>query len=201
MRVIAGSARGTNLKGPGGINIRPTSDRVRQSIFNLVSGLEQDATVLDAFAGTGAMGVEALSRGARLCVFIDKDARCRNILRVNLQRTHTMDRARTLGSDVFAAIPRLRRMGERFDLLFFDPPYDLLGEERGWRRLFDFMAELIENGLVASGAFFVVEHRRSAHPPAPPDCLIVDDARKYGDTAVTIFAPAPPSEGDDGSLV
>lgn len=190
MRVIAGSARGTNLKGPGGLNIRPTSDRVRQAIFNVIGALVDGAATLDAFAGTGAMGVEALSRGARLCVFIDKDARCRKIQRENLLRTHTIDRAKTLGGDVFAAGPRLRRLGSAFDLLFFDPPYDLLGSERGWRRLFDFMEELIENELVASDALFIVEHRRSASPPEPPEILAVDDVRKYGDTVITMYTPA-----------
>lgn len=200
MRVIAGSARGTNLKGPGGLNIRPTSDRVRQAIFNVIEGLVEGAAVLDAFAGTGAMGVEALSRGARLCVFIDKDSRCRNIQRTNLLRTHTIDRAKALGGDIFSAAPRLRRMGDRFDLLFFDPPYDLLGSERGWGRLFEFMEELIENGLISSDALFVVEHRRSAAPPEPPESLVVDDNRKYGDTAITMFRPADASTDESPSM-
>lgn len=144
LRIIAGSARGRKLVSPEGSNVRPTLDRVRESVFNMISFRLADASVLDLFAGSGALGIEALSRGAAHAVFTDKDNASLEVVGQNLALTHFEDRAKLICSD-FAAY--LKQCSERFDLIFLDPPY-AAGYLESALRLIHQNKLLAENGLI-----------------------------------------------------
>ena len=121
MRIITGRARGVRLKAPKGLSTRPTSDRVKESLFNILGARVQNRRVLDLFAGTGSLGLEALSRGAARAVMVDRATG--NILQDNAEHAKLSELARIMRGDVFTALTRLAADGETFDLVFCDPPY------------------------------------------------------------------------------
>ena len=130
MRVIAGSAGGTRLA-PVPRGVRPTSDRVRESLFNSLGQFFEGGGVLDLYAGTGALAIEALSRGSGYAVFVERDRGARAVIHENLRRTGFADRAEVLGGEVEAVLGRLVGRGDRFDLIFADPPYRIAAEVGG----------------------------------------------------------------------
>ena len=119
MRVITGKARGIQLKTPQGMLTRPTADRVKEALFSIIRFDVANARVLDLFGGTGQLGIEALSRGASEVVFVDKSAAALKLIRENLELCGLSDRARVRNGDSLAYL----RSGEKFDLIFLDPPY------------------------------------------------------------------------------
>jgi 16S rRNA (guanine(966)-N(2))-methyltransferase RsmD len=123
MRVIAGSARRLQLVTPKGMNTRPTSDKVKETLFNILSPVLYDVNFLDLFAGSGGIGIEALSRGASGCTFIEKDKEASLCIRKNLETTHFTDVSNVYQADVMSALSTLVR-GSKFDIVFMDPPYD-----------------------------------------------------------------------------
>ena len=123
MRVIAGSARSVPLVAPEGRDTRPTTDRIKETLFNILQNDVREARVLDIFAGSGALGIEALSRGAERAVFIDNSAKAVECILRNLQKTRLSDRAEVIKGDALSAIGRLSGRDEQFDLVFMDPPY------------------------------------------------------------------------------
>ena len=125
MRVIAGSARSLPLKTVPTDRVRPTTDRIKETLFNMIAGEIPGARMLDLFAGSGAIGIEALSRGASEAVFVERDRAALSCIKENLQFTKLMDRARVLPLDVFRALDLLETEGKPFSLIFMDPPYDL----------------------------------------------------------------------------
>src|SRR5215212_10200499 len=130
VRIIAGTARGIRLAPvPGGV--RPTSDRVRESVFNSLGQFFDGGRVLDLYAGTGALGIEALSRGCERAVFVERDRVARALILENLRRTGFAGRAEVLGGEVEAVVGWLVGRGDRFDLIFADPPYRIAAEVGG----------------------------------------------------------------------
>ncbi|WP_196600261.1 16S rRNA (guanine(966)-N(2))-methyltransferase RsmD [Pectinatus frisingensis] len=127
MRVISGSARGAKLKAPHGMNTRPTADRIKESLFNILQGQILDAGILDLFAGSGALGIESLSRGAARAVFVDKSIESINTIKDNLQHTHFMDKADICHNDALFSIKKYNGRWNPFDIIFCDPPYHM-----GW---------------------------------------------------------------------
>lgn len=180
VRVIAGTARGRRLKTPKGTSVRPTSDKVRGAIFNILLSQRDltDTSVLDLFAGTGALGIEALSRGAARAVFVEKDGRTAELISDNLAVTGFTDVSRVMRAD--AERLSLASLGT-FDLVFADPPYALVLESRALGGL----AVTLSEGGVA-----VVEHGIDAPPPVPAG-LEAFDAREYGDTGITFYRRRP----------
>lgn len=120
MRVVAGTARGTVLKTPEGMLTRPTADRVKEAVFSILHFDVQDAVVLDLFGGTGQLGIEALSRGAKRAVFVDHQAKACELIRENLRRTRFTAQANVVRGDY---LEYLRRTKEKFDIVLLDPPY------------------------------------------------------------------------------
>jgi 16S rRNA (guanine966-N2)-methyltransferase len=186
MRIIGGAHRGTHLAPVGAgdpqAHLRPTSDRVREAIFNLLENslhLDlQGLRVLDLFAGTGALGLEALSRGAARVAFVDDGTPARAILRRNIEILRAMGTTDVWRRDATAL--GLNR-GQGYDLVFLDPPY---GKGLGERAL----ASAVAGGWLAAGALVVWEE---GAPPTVPSGLELLDQRRYGDTVVTILkAPA-----------
>jgi 16S rRNA (guanine966-N2)-methyltransferase len=172
MRIIAGSRKGHRIDAPKGLATRPTSDRTRESVFNIVAPWVEDAQVLDLFAGSGAMGLEALSRGAERAVFVEADpVACRTIER-NLDKLRLRGEVRC--GDVLAAIANERR---RYDLVFVDPPYD----QRDHRSLARHLP-----GLLADDGLLVFETAAKVEPELP---LTKRTSRRYGAARITLFAP------------
>jgi 16S rRNA (guanine966-N2)-methyltransferase len=181
MRIVAGKFRGSRIEAPKGLATRPTSDRVRQALFNVLDHGPpefdfQGARVLDLFAGSGALGLEALSRGARFCAFIEESASARAAIRRNVE---------TLGLTGVTKIWRrdATKLGraetlQPFDLVFCDPPY---GKGLGERAL----AAAIEGSWVKSGAIAVIEERADHVVDWPAPFQQIDN-RRYGDTAISI---------------
>lgn len=186
MRVTGGALRGSSLAGaPRGV--RPTADRVRESLFARLD--VTDADVLDLFAGTGALGIEALSRGASSAVFVDRASSSLSVLKANLAKLKLNSSSRVVSGEVARELPRLARRGERFHLVLADPPY-ASGELA--RVLPEIARVLAPEGLV------VVEASRH-HPVSDVEGLERLDERQYGDTVVVRFSA--PTVGDGGGRV
>ena len=177
MRVIAGSRRGHRLSAPRGVVTRPTSDRVRESAFALVGPLE-GARVLDLFAGSGAMGLEALSRGASRCVFVERDRAACRVIEGNLAKLG-LTGALVLTSDATAVLREERRHARRYDLVLADPPY------ADWKRYAGPLGDLVPPVLSEAG-LFVVETEASLEPELPLDLVT---SRRYGSARITVFRP------------
>ena len=179
MRIIAGSARGRTLVAPPGSRTRPTQDAVRESLFNILQQEVADARVLDLFAGSGALALESLSRGAQHAVLVDKSPATMQVIRRNIAHAGFDQQCTCLCCDWQAAMTRLRAQQACFDLVFLDPPYDLPVLDTA-------CAELERAGLLAPQAILVLEHRTGdvLHPMLP---LVQTDARKYGGTTLTIL--------------
>lgn len=123
MRVISGSARGKKLKTLEGLETRPTLDRVKEAIFNILQFDLKETTVLDLFSGSGAIGIEALSRGAKEAVFCDKSNRAINIIKENLEATRLVSKAEIINKDYKEALQILKNENKKFNIIFLDPPY------------------------------------------------------------------------------
>lgn len=178
MRIISGEARGRTLYAPAGDQTRPTSDKIRGSLFNILNGCIEDAEVLDLFGGTGALALEALSRGAAHAVISDCARSAVDVIRRNAEsvlKDALSERALILKADYRSAISSVA--GRRFDLVFLDPPYRML-DAYG-----DAIARLDRAGALAEDAIIVAERRRDARIELP-DAFEIYDARSYGETAV-----------------
>ncbi len=183
MRVTGGALAGRRIDAPRRGTVRPTADRVRESLFMRL-GSQEGSRVLDLFAGSGALGIEALSRGATSVVFVDRTAVCAATIRRNLEALEVGDRARVLRSPVKAALQRLARERARFDLVLVDPPY-AAGEAQA------VLEAVAREGLLDPAGTLVLETDRR-HDPDPVAGLRRTDERRYGDTQLIWFAP----EGD-----
>lgn len=129
MRVIAGSAKRLLLKTIDGMDTRPTTDRIKETLFNMMQNDLYGCTFLDLFSGSGGIGIEALSRGAKLAVLVEKSPKAAACIRDNLKTTHLEDRAAVMVCDVMAALPKLEEKQLVFDIIFMDPPYNQLLEK------------------------------------------------------------------------
>jgi 16S rRNA (guanine966-N2)-methyltransferase len=175
MRIVAGAARGRRLRAPGGPGTRPTADRVKEALFSSLQPLLPSAVVLDLYAGSGALGLEALSRGAARVTFVESDRRALAALRHNIEVV-ALAGAEVVAGDVERSLAT-PLPGAPFDLVLLDPPYAVSAE-----RLGKVLARLVPQ--LASGATVVIERAaRDGAPPWPPD-LLEPTSRRYGDTAV-----------------
>jgi 16S rRNA (guanine966-N2)-methyltransferase len=184
MRIVAGIHKGRRLGAPRGHSTRPTADRVRESVFNLLGPLA-DARALDLYAGSGALGIEALSRGAAAATFVDSDARAVAAVRANLERLEIED-ARVVKASVQSFLRSAARRGERWSLAFCDPPYRLAP------RLAPELGKLLPPVLEAE-ARIVCE---SSHRQPLELGLPLVSERRYGDTVIAIYScPNPETAG------
>ncbi len=176
MRVISGSARGLKLLAPNGIETRPTTDRVKESVFNILQPYIPCNNVLDLFAGSGAMGIEALSRSCSYCVFVEKSRESLDIIHKNLEKARLASSSKVVFGD---ALDYLSLKEKRFDLIFLDPPYN-----KGLLSLvFD---KIFSNDILSDNGIIVVESEVGGE--------IVSDLRyecfkqaKYGKTVISVF--------------
>ena len=176
MRIVAGSHKGHRIEAPKGIVTRPTGDRVREALFSIIGPVE-DARVLDLFAGSGALGLEALSRGASSCVFVERDRQAARVIQSNLEKLR-LTGAVVVTGDAAAALRAERDLGRRYDLVLADPPYeDWPGHETA-------LAELLPSVLADDG-LVVVETSESVEPELPLDLVTT---RRYGSARITVFS-------------
>ena len=181
MRIVAGSVRGRTLKGPKRADvIRPTADRVRESVFNVLGQRCEGLSVLDLFCGTGALAFEALSRGATRAVLVDSGREAQQLATQNAADLGFAALAELLPVSAERGIARLSVRGDRFDLIFADPPYALNALEA-------LLAQLTQHPLLAPGGRLVVEHGKHEAAPASSGLFTQNDQRIFGETIVTIF--------------
>ena len=180
MRIITGLAKGIRLKAPKGMDTRPTADRVKESMFNILGGIVDDAKVLDLFGGTGNLGLEALSRGANKAIFIDQNQNSITAIKENINLTKMIKKAIVYKMDSLVALSRLARGHYKFNLVFCDPPYNKGLVEKS-------LLKLVENDILEDEAIIVVEH--SKHEFIPNELLNYEVRRseKYGETIVSFI--------------
>ena len=180
MRIVAGTHRGRRIAAPPGRATRPTPDRVREALFSIV-GPVGGLDVLDLFAGSGALGLEALSRGAATATFVDRSPRAVAAIRRNAASLGLEDRVRVVGRDWRAALAAERAAGRRFGLCLCDPPYSLVPRIAG-----GLGAAL--SPLMTPGGIVVIEHPSAGPHPVPSGLEVASRIdRSYGDTAVSVM--------------
>lgn len=150
MRVIAGSARRRNLVCPSGNHTRPTTDRIKETLFNMLQTQIPQVRFLDLFSGSGGIGIEALSRGAKECVFVENEREAISCIKTNIKNTDFTDRSQVMTMDVMQALRRLDQVGQAFQVIFMDPPYG-----KGWEE--KVIPYLLSSSLVEEDTLIIVE--------------------------------------------
>jgi 16S rRNA (guanine966-N2)-methyltransferase len=179
MRIIAGGFGGRRIHSPEGRRIRPTIDRVREAVFSMIGGHVAGAMVLDLFAGTGAFGLEALSRGASFCCFVDNGTQALDLIRANIELCAVKDRTRIVQASALSALRRLKAEEQLFDLVFLDPPY---GKGYVEETLTDIGPVLGEGALVIAE-----RHVKDLQAPSLLSAWQLFRERRYGDTLISIY--------------
>ena len=177
MRIIAGDFKGRRLKTPEDYQIRPTTDKVKEAMFSIVAPWIPGGVCVDLFAGTGNLGLEALSRGADRCYFCDNSARSLAIIRSNIEYCRAQERATVLAGDFASALERIK---EKADLILLDPPYD--------KDLYEECLTLIDSlDILADDGIVVAEHRRELALPQTAGRLEKIKERRYGSIVLSIY--------------
>ena len=184
MRIIAGALKGRRLVTPRGDTTRPTADQVRIALMDTLAPRLPEARVLDLFAGAGGLGLEALSRGAAHATFVERDARAVAALRENVTALGLGELARVRRGDVLRELSALYRAGERFDLVFLDPPYETGLVETT-------LEALGGGGLLLAEGLVVAQHFTKRAPAAIVGALASFRARRFGETTLTFYRAAP----------
>lgn len=180
MRVIAGIAGGLRLKSLEGRATRPTADRIKESLFNIIAPVIKDTQVLDLFAGTGALGIEALSRGAGFATFIDHSRDSVEIIKQNLEHTGFNEASEVYSADFENGLRKLAGLGRKYDMIFLDPPYGKKLEIKA--------VELLNNfGLMTDSAIIIIECEQKESLPDKLSQTEIIDERNYGRTAVRFY--------------
>ena len=177
MRVITGKARGVQLKTPEGMQTRPTTDRVKEAMFSIIHFRIPGSSVLDLFGGTGQLGIEALSRGAKSAVFVDQRADACALIRENLKRTRTEQEGRVIRGDYLEYLSRCR---EKFDIILLDPPYAEVYLENALKKI-------TEIDILQSGGIIVAERPLGKELPWEFDGYERSRDYKYGKILLTIY--------------
>ncbi len=180
MRIITGTARGHKLLTPEGLDTRPTTDRIKESLFNIITFDLPECVFLDIFAGSGAIGIEALSRGAKRAVFIDESAVCTSIILENLKHTKLIEKSEVLNKDVFLGIAALCAKKEKFDIIFMDPPY-------GEGLVLPTLKAIADSGILKEDGYVIVE-RSSKVQMLPMDGMKIIKEKKYKTTVMTFLS-------------
>jgi len=180
MRIIGGKLKGNKLKSPGLHKTRPSNSKTREAIFDILGERVLDARCLDLFSGTGALGIEALSRGAKEVIFVERDKRNKKVILENLKTLGLVDRTKVMGMDVERALKRLNKENLKFDLLFADPPYIRGLAEK-------FLRNLAACDILFSCALVVIEHHKKEELPEQLSQLVLHRKKRYGHTLLSIY--------------
>lgn len=190
VKIIGGLYKGTNLFAPIGVDIRPALARMKNSLFNILAWQMEGKFVLDLFAGTGSLGLEALSRGARRCLFIDNQRSCIDAIQKSIAKLRLEKSAHVLLMDSFNIISYILKVGERFDYIFIDPPYKYYDEPAQREKLFGVINEIAEKNVLAKGGIIIVEHRSNKKDEDALNQLgrlERFDLRNYGQTSLSFL--------------
>ena len=180
LRIISGRLKGKKLHTLPGTRTRPTSDRLRETLFNIIGGRIKNACVLDLYAGSGALGIEALSRKARFALFIDNDRQAMAVIKKNLQSCNLDGQSKTILWDIRKNLNCMMPMPEMYDMVFMDPPY-LTG------MIPDTLRNLEKSNKLAAASSLVVEHASREPVSVDSTGFTVTDHRSYGKTSVTFL--------------
>ena len=177
MRVITGSARGVRLKTPEGLDTRPTTERVKEALFSAIQFEIEGRRVLDLFAGSGQLGIEALSRGAERAVFVDAGKNAAALVKENLRRSKLTDKAQVVQTDYLSYLSRCR---EKFGLIFLDPPY-------AEKFLENALEKIVEFDILSSGGIIVAERPEGKELPQEFEGYTRSRDYRYGITLITLY--------------
>jgi len=180
MRIITGKAKGKRLFSPQGEGIRPTADRVKESVFNILGCQWEGKRVLDLFSGTGSLGLEAISRGAQQVVFVEKSRPALNVLKKNISFCGFDSHAIVLAMSVPRGVALMGQRGETFHIIFADPPYG-----KGWVE--KTIRQILAHRILSQDGTIVMEHAPYESPPRDIGELLAIEQRTYGDTAVSFL--------------
>lgn len=186
MRVIAGEAKGITLKSLVHRELRPTSQKVREALFNIVARRIEGCDFLDLFAGVGTIGIEALSRGARSAMFVEKDRKALQILRQNIESAGMKDRSRVIAGDVQKTLRHIE--ADSCDIVFLDPPYEFV-------RCQEVLTGLTEKGILRRNGIVIVEHYHKNYPVIASGGLSCVRSEKYGQTVLSFLRLHGENEG------
>jgi 16S rRNA (guanine966-N2)-methyltransferase len=181
MRVIAGKYRSRLLKGPGALPLRPTSDRLRETLFNVLGPSIEDSLFIDLFAGTGAVGIEAVSRGAREVLFVESNAKAARLIRENLETLNIRAGAELLEADALRALEKITTRRMVADFVFLDPPYE---KNDAYLQVLEF---LDASHLIAPQGIVIVEHFRKAELPERFERLECTRQLEQGDAVLSFY--------------
>lgn len=181
MRVIAGEFRGRRLDRIEGMDIRPTSDMVKESLFNILGNDVIDSVFLDLFGGTGSVGIEALSRGAKHVVFIDAGIKSIKVLKGNLEHLNIKDNVEVFHTDYSTAISKLYKFKKQFDIIFIDPPYRTGMDKSA-------LEEIDKNPILSQSGLIVVEHDSRDAMPQQVGKLYIYRTKQYGNTSLSFYS-------------
>jgi 16S rRNA (guanine966-N2)-methyltransferase len=181
LRVIAGEYRGRRLDRIEGMDIRPTSDKVKGSLFNILVDSVIDSAFLDLFGGTGGIGIEALSRGAEHVVFIDTDIKSIKVLKGNLEHLNIIDNVEVLNTDYSTGISKLYNNNKKFDIIFIDPPYSVGLAQNA-------LVEIDKHPILAQSGLIIVEHDSKDEMPSSQGKLYMYRSKQYGNTTLSFYA-------------
>lgn len=177
MRVISGTARATHLEAPEGDSTRPTTDRIKETLFNMISFDMPQCELLDLFSGSGAISIECLSRGGSRAVLVEKDKKAIEIIKKNLDRTHLKDKAVIIEMDVINALDNLE--GNKFDIVFMDPPYSLANIEI-------ILQKIVNNDFLAENGYIILERSTNTIVKLPQN-LVLWKEKKYKTTTLSFI--------------
>ncbi|QOT11322.1 16S rRNA (guanine(966)-N(2))-methyltransferase RsmD [Paenibacillus sp. JNUCC32] len=180
MRVVSGSAKGRPLKSVPGTSTRPTTDKVKESIFSMIGPYFEGGIALDLFAGTGGLGIEALSRGMDRAVFVDVEPKSISTIKDNLKAARLEESAEVYRNDAARALKALEKRGYGFDLVFLDPPYRFKNGD-------ELMLDMAERGLLQDSALVVLEYESSYNYAEEIGDFHCIRTAKYGETAISIY--------------
>ena len=180
MRIIGGEFKGRKIKQPLFETVRPTKDRIREAVFNIIADKVPSSNVLDIFAGSGAYGLEALSRGAGKCVFVEKRRQCGVVITENIRLIGAGDRATIMIEDAFNALELFGGDGKKFDLVFSDPPYN---KNMGRKTLI----MINHYDILKPAGLLIIEHNKNEDIPGVEGDVSIFKQKTYGDISISVF--------------
>jgi 16S rRNA (guanine(966)-N(2))-methyltransferase RsmD len=181
MRIISGTNKGKKLYAPEGMSVRPTTDKIKEAIFNMIGYIDEDSEVLDLFAGSGSVGIEFLARGAKSCCFVDSSRKSLSFVKNNLEMCNFQDKAKIIQDDYEKAIINFKKMNMKFDFIFADPPYSLYCCANIVRRI-------SENSLLKPDGLLIIESDESEKVFEDIDFSVIKYKEKiYGRTRISMI--------------
>ncbi|MFH1837606.1 MAG: 16S rRNA (guanine(966)-N(2))-methyltransferase RsmD [Candidatus Omnitrophota bacterium] len=180
MRIIAGEHKGRKIHRPASVETRPTKDRIREAVFNIIAAHVPNADVLDIFAGSGAYGLEALSRGAERAIFVENDKECVDTIKKNIDLLDLNKYSEIMDMDAFRALGSIGESADRFDLVFADPPYNKNLAKKT-------LIIVNQYDILRPVSFFILEHHKDENIPGSEGNVSLFRQKSYGEIVISIF--------------